>query len=71
LGLAPAAHRGRGTTLATREACGLFLKWLRNEKAREIAESPISNAEKIALLRQPLFADVDELEKSGEVALPE
>ncbi len=53
------------------EFCDRFLKWLRDPKAREIAESPMSNSEKIALLRETLFADVDELEKSGEVILPE
>jgi hypothetical protein len=40
-------------------------------KAREIAERPMSNAEKIALMRQVLFADVDELERPGEIVLPE
>jgi urocanate hydratase len=53
------------------EFCGRFLEWFQNAKAREIAEGAMSNAEKIALLRQELFADVDELEKSGEIVLPD
>ncbi len=31
----------------------------------------MSNSEKIALLRQTMFADVDEFERAGEVVLPE
>jgi hypothetical protein len=53
------------------ESCGRFIKWVQNAKAREIAENSMSNAEKIALLRQALFADVDELERSGEIVLPD
>jgi hypothetical protein len=53
------------------ESCGRFSKWVRDTKAREIAESSMSNAEKIALLRQALFADVDKLERSGEIVLPD
>ncbi len=54
-----------------RESCGVLLEWLRNAKGGEIAERPMSNAEKIALLRQVVFADVDELERSGEIVLPD
>jgi hypothetical protein len=54
-----------------RESRGRFLKWMENAKAREIAEGSMSNAEKILLLRQVLFADVDELERSGEIVLPD
>jgi len=32
--------------------------------------SGFSNAEKIKLLRQAMFADVDDLDKSGTVKLP-
>jgi tetrahydromethanopterin S-methyltransferase subunit G len=32
--------------------------------------SGFSNAEKIRLMRQAMFADVDELEKSGRIKLP-
>jgi hypothetical protein len=51
--------------------CETFLKWMKDEKAREIAAAPISNSEKISRLRQEYFADVDALEKSGAVVLPE
>jgi hypothetical protein len=51
--------------------CELFLKWSKDQKAKAIAEAPISNAQKIAQLRQQYFADVDALEKSGAVVLPE
>lgn len=53
------------------ECCTKFLAWFRDAKAREIAESNATNADKIARLRQTYFADVDELEKSGAVKLPE
>ena len=46
-----------------RGACGVLREWLRNAKAGEIAEEPMSNAERIALMRQVVFGDVDELEK--------
>ena len=54
-----------------RDCCGLFRGWFPEAEARADAERPMSNAEKIALLRQALFADVDELERSGEVVLPD
>ena len=54
-----------------RGACGVLREWLRDAKAGEIAREPMPNAEKIALMRQVVFADVDELEASGEVVLPE
>ena len=54
-----------------RESCGALLEWVRNAGWREIGEGPMTNSEKFALLRQALFADVDELEKSGEVVLPD
>jgi hypothetical protein len=50
--------------------CDLFLKWSKDQKAREIAAAPISNAEKIAQLRQTFFADVDALQESGSIKLP-
>lgn len=49
------------------ESCALFLKWYADQKAREIAESNVSNADKITQLRQLYFADVDAL----KVELPE
>lgn len=54
-----------------RETCELYLKWVADAKARAIAEAPISNEEKIAQLRRTYFADIDALEKSGAVQLPE
>jgi hypothetical protein len=54
-----------------RDCCGLFRGWFPEAEARADAERPMSNAEKIALLRQAFFADVDELERSGEVVLPD
>lgn len=53
-----------------RETCETFLKWFRDQRAREIAESTATNEEKIQLLRRTYFADVDALEKSGQVKLP-
>lgn len=53
-----------------RETCELFLKWFADKTAKEIAEANIPNSEKIAALRKTFFADVDDLEKSGEVQLP-
>jgi tetrahydromethanopterin S-methyltransferase subunit G len=32
--------------------------------------SDFSNAERIRLMRRTMFADVDELEKSGEIKIP-
>jgi len=53
------------------EACKKFLAWFKDEKARDIADSGLSNSEKIAALRAEYFKDVDALEKSGGVQLPE
>lgn len=53
------------------QSCERFLKWFKDRKAREIAESNLSNSEKIAALRAEYFADVDELEAAGTVVLPE
>jgi hypothetical protein len=50
--------------------CENFLAWFKDQKAREIAESNISTPDKIKALRQSYFADVEALEKSGEVELP-
>jgi len=51
--------------------CETFLKWYGVRKARSIAESNLSNADKIAKLRAEFFRDVDALEASGEVQLPD
>lgn len=53
------------------EMCKKFVAWFADAKAREIAESGLSNADKIAALRAEYFRDVDALEKSGGVTLPE
>lgn len=53
------------------ECCEKLLELVGDAKAREIAESTSTNAEKIAQLRQLYFADVDAMEKSGAVQLPE
>lgn len=50
--------------------CEKFLTWSKDERARAIAESTATNAEKIAQLRGIYFSDVDRLEESGEVELP-
>jgi hypothetical protein len=51
--------------------CEKFLLWSKDKKARDIAESNLSNGDKIQALRQTYYADVEELEKSGEVKLPQ
>lgn len=53
------------------ESCRKILAAATDRRAQEIAELPVSNEEKIALLRSEYFRDVDELEKSGEVKLPQ
>jgi hypothetical protein len=51
--------------------CEKLLQAAMDGKAREIATADISNAEKIAKLRQTYFADIDALQASGKVAIPE
>lgn len=53
------------------ETCKKFLLWFKDAKAREIADSGLSNAQKIAALRAEYFKDVDALEASGGVQLPD
>ncbi|MEI6034519.1 MAG: hypothetical protein WCS65_09595 [Verrucomicrobiae bacterium] len=53
------------------ETCKKFLLWFKDAKAREIADSGLSNADKIAALRAEYFKDVDALEASGGVKLPD
>ena len=53
------------------ESCKKILAAATDAKSREIAELNVSDEEKIKLMRQTWFADVDALEKSGEVKLPE
>ena len=53
------------------ESCERFLAWSNDERARGIVESSVPNAEKIAALRKTFFADVDAMQASGKVVLPE
>ncbi len=53
------------------ETCGKFLVWYGDKKAREIADGPGTNDEKIAALRAEYFKDVAAMEKSGDFQLPE
>jgi hypothetical protein len=53
------------------KACEAMLSAAVRRKAEEISNSNLSNAEKIAAMRKAAFADVDELEASGDVKLPE
>jgi hypothetical protein len=50
--------------------CEKFLAWFQDAKAREIAESNATNAEKIAALRKTFLSDVEAFEKSGSLVLP-
>jgi hypothetical protein len=53
-------------------SCQKILKAAQDPGTRAVAEdTALSNAEKIALMRKEYFADIDELEKSGKVVLPE
>lgn len=54
-----------------RETCETFLRWYGERRAREIADGPGTNDEKIAALRAEYFRDVEALEKSGDFRLPE
>jgi hypothetical protein len=53
------------------ETCEKILQATNDKRTQAIANSNISNAEKIAQLRQTYFADVDALEQSGAVQIPE
>jgi len=52
------------------DTCELFLRWYRDARAADIANSKATNAEKIVALRKEFFRDVDEMEQSGKVKLP-
>lgn len=60
----------RLATVAEMKIGELLLKAAKDVRAQEIAGMDCSNEEKIQLLRQHYFADVDALEKSGSVQLP-
>jgi hypothetical protein len=53
------------------QTCEKILKAVHDKETNRIVELNIPNEEKIRLLRKHHFADVDELEKSGAVKLPE
>jgi hypothetical protein len=52
------------------KACEAMLSEAVRSRAAEIANSNLSNADKIAAMRAAAFADVDALEASGQVQLP-
>lgn len=77
-GRTKAAHKERSLTQKDRDfmlqrekfvtlSCEKILQAARDPKIRDIAESKIPNAEKIAAIRKAYFADIDAV----EVALPE
>lgn len=74
-GQTKAAHKERELKVSEgkfqQATCEFFLQWFNDAKARDIANSTGSNAEKIAQLRQAYFKDVDALQASGKVKLPE
>lgn len=41
------------------DTCQRFLKWLHDQRALEIADGKATNSEKIAALRQLMFADIE------------
>lgn len=54
------------------ETCRKFIAWSKDARAKEIADNAgLTNAEKIAALRQTYFADVDKAQALGTIALPE
>lgn len=53
------------------EVCEKILVAVNDARIREIADSAAGNSEKIAAIRKVYFADVDAMEKSGEVQLPQ
>lgn len=52
------------------QTCELFLKWFKDERTRQIANSQSSNAERIAQLRRVWFQDVDALDAANVVKIP-
>jgi hypothetical protein len=53
------------------ETCEKILAAVKDAKIKALAESDLPNAAKIAALRQTYFADVDAMQQSGKVVLPE
>lgn len=52
------------------KTCELFLRWYGDKRLAEIANSNLSNSDKIAAMRQLAFAEIDELQASGKVVIP-
>ncbi len=50
---------------------GKILQAAHDEETQKMAASKLSNAEKIAWVRQKYFSDVEELQQSGDVKLPD
>src|ERR1039458_9262786 len=73
-GQTKAAHKERELKLAEDkfqiEFCEMILQQTVREAAERIASSNLSQADKIAAMRQAAFADVDELQRSGKIQLP-
>lgn len=51
--------------------CERYLDEAKRAEAERIAGSDLSHAEKIAALRQTFFADIDQLQASGAVVIPQ
>lgn len=54
-----------------RESVEYFLKWRQDKESERIAELSVPNEEKIKLMRRHWFADVDALEQTGSVKIPD
>lgn len=69
-----AAHKERELKLAEEkfqlEFCEKILDQATREQAERIANSNLSQADKIAEMRRVAFKEVDELQKSGKVQIP-
>jgi hypothetical protein len=53
------------------ESIERFLKWYAMTRMRDLADSEMPHSAKIAAMRKVAFQDVDALEKSGKVKLPD
>jgi hypothetical protein len=53
-----------------RDTGALFLKWLSDKRMMDIANSNLSNAEKIEQMRLDFYKDIDALQASGEIVIP-
>jgi len=73
-GRTKAEFKGRELKLAEEkfqlEFCEMILDQALRDKAAQIANSNLSNADKIAAMRKEAFKSVDELQASGAVKIP-